>query len=155
MEGATLTLEIGLATLAAGGVIGYLWQRSKSCSISGYRDFYLFRDTLFMRTIIGMALGALVGYLLFFRFSPNLSDFPLVLHNEPGIASLGTLVLAAIGGLGYAFFSVMAEGCPLRQHVNATMGNGASIIYLLGFYVGILFFRFVLTDLVVFFTQLL
>jgi uncharacterized membrane protein (UPF0136 family) len=81
MEGPPLTLEIGLATLAAGGIIGYLWQRSKSCSISGYRDFYLFKDTLFMRTIVGMALGALVGYLLFFRFSPHRADFPLMLHN--------------------------------------------------------------------------
>ncbi len=143
-----MTLEIGLATLAAGGVIGYLWQRSKSCSISGYRDLYLFHDTLFMRTIIGMALGALVGYLLFFRFSPYMANFPLMLHNEPGADSLATLVLALIGGLGYAFFSVLAEGCPLRQHVNATTGNGAAIIYLVGFYVGILFFQFVMVNYV-------
>jgi hypothetical protein len=155
MEGAALTLEVGLATLVAGGVIGYLWQRSKSCSISGYRDFYLFRDTLFMRTIVGMALGALVGYLLFFRFSPHMADFPLMLHNEPGAGSMATLTLALIGGLGYAFFSVMAEGCPLRQHVNATTGSGAAIIYLVGFYVGILFFQFVMTSYISIFQRLI
>jgi uncharacterized membrane protein YedE/YeeE len=154
MEGPPLTLEVGLATLAAGGVIGYLWQRSKSCSISGYRDFYLFKDTLFMRTIVGMALGALVGYLLFFRFSPNMADFPLMLHNEPGVSSIATIILSVIGGLGYAFFSVMAEGCPLRQHVNATTGNGAAIIYLVGFYVGILFFQFVVLNYINVFTRL-
>ncbi|MGA1975053.1 MAG: YeeE/YedE thiosulfate transporter family protein [Conexivisphaerales archaeon] len=149
-----MTIEIGLATLAAGFVIGYLWQRSKSCSISGYRDFYLFRDTLFMRTIVGMALGALVGYLLFFRFSPYMADFPLMLHNEPGAGSLATLTLAVIGGLGYAFFSVLAEGCPLRQHVNATTGNGAAIIYIVGFYVGILFFQIVMVNYVNVFSRL-
>jgi len=149
-----VTIEIGLATLAAGFVIGYLWQRSKSCSISGYRDFYLFRDTLFMRTIVGMALGALVGYLLFFRFSPYMADFPLMLHNEPGAGSLATLTLAVIGGLGYAFFSVLAEGCPLRQHVNATTGNGAAIIYIVGFYVGILFFQIVMVNYVNVFSRL-
>jgi hypothetical protein len=107
-----------------------------------------------MRTIVGMALGALVGYLLFFRFSPYMADFPLMLHNEPGASSIATLILSVIGGLGYAFFSVMAEGCPLRQHVNATTGNGAAGIYLVGFYVGILFFQFVVLNYVNVFTRL-
>ncbi|MEM2883910.1 MAG: YeeE/YedE thiosulfate transporter family protein [Nitrososphaerales archaeon] len=149
-----MTLTVSLATLVAGIVIGYLWQRSRSCSISGYRDFFLFRDTLFMRTIIGMALGALIGYLLFYRFSSLMSDFPLYLHNEPGANSIPTLILAAIGGLGYAFFSVLAEGCPLRQHVNATTGNGMSIFYLLGFYSGILFFWLVVSEIAALFLRL-
>jgi len=141
-----MTLQVGLATLLAGVIIGYLWQRSRSCSITGYRDLYLFRETHFMRTIVGMAMGALGGYLLFYWFSPTMSDFPLFLHNEPGAGSLVVLVLAAIGGIGYAFFSVLAEGCPLRQHVNATTGNGSALLYLGGFYLGILFFRFVVAD---------
>jgi len=143
-----MTLIVGLSTLVAGAIIGYLWQRSKSCSISGYRDLLLFKDTLFMRTIVGMALGALTGYLLFYRFSGAMSDFPSYLHNEPGASSLATLVLAVVGGFGYAFFSVHAEGCPLRQHVNATTGHGAAIIYLVGFYSGVIFFWFVVIDIV-------
>lgn len=149
-----MTLIVSLATLISGIIIGYLWQRSRSCSISGYRDFFLFRDTLFMRTIIGMALGALTGYLLFYRFTPLMADFPLYLHNEPGANSLSTLILAAIGGLGYAFFSVLAEGCPLRQHVNATTGNGMSIFYLIGFYCGVLFFWLIVSNIVNIFIRL-
>jgi len=77
-----------------------------------------------------------------------MSDFPIYLHNEPGADSLVTLTLAVIGGLGYAFFSVMAEGCPLRQHVNASTGNGMSIFYLLGFYSGILFYWLVVNEII-------
>lgn len=149
-----MTVVVAVSTLLAGIVIGYLWQRSRSCSITGYRDFYLFRDTLFMRTIFGMALGAFAGYLLFYRFSGAMADFPLFLHDEPGAGSVATLILALVGGLGYAFFSVMAEGCPLRQHVNATTGSGAAIVYLIGFYFGVLFFRLIVIDFINVFMRL-
>jgi hypothetical protein len=34
----------------------------------------------------------------------------------------------------------MAEGCPFRQHVMAAEGREGAMFYLLGFYIGIIYF---------------
>lgn len=45
-----------------------------------------------------------------------------------------------LGGLGLGFFSNLANGCPLRQHVLAGQGEASAWWYLLGFYLMVLVF---------------
>lgn len=142
MEGESTGLEINVATLIAGGIIGYLWQRSKACSISGYRDFYLFKDTYLLKTVLGMFVGALIGFVVLKSFSPYEGNF-LALLNTPGL-TLDTMLLIFIGGIGFGLFSVLAGGCPTKQHVAAASGSKTSMLYLLGFYAGLIYFQVVI-----------
>jgi uncharacterized membrane protein YedE/YeeE len=150
VEGESTGVEITVATLGAGIVIGFLWQRSKACSVTGYRDLYLFRDSYLFKTIIGMFVGALVGFAVLKMFSPYMGDFPALL-STPGM-SVTTVILILIGGIGFGLFSTFAGGCPTKQHVAAASGSKHSMLYLLGFYAGIIYFQAVILEyLLVFF----
>ena len=130
------------ATLILGFVIGYLGQRSRLCFISGYRDFFLTRNTLLLKGIFGTILGAVGGYILFSLLGGSVPGFPLLL-NTPMMSSKATWLIAIIGGLGVGFVGVLAGGCPFRMHVLAAEGRKTYWYYLLGFYVGLVFYNLV------------
>ncbi len=50
------------------------------------------------------------------------------------------LLLAFIGGIMVGFFSVLAGGCPFRQHVMAAEGSRSALSYILGFAIGAVIF---------------
>ena len=151
MTGGGMTIGIPIITLFAGIVIGFLWQKSKACSVSGYRDLYLFKDTYLFKTVVGMFLGAFVGFVLLSHFSTYMPGFFSMgdVTSLPLIAVIFTLV----GGLGFGFFSVIAGGCPTKQHVSAASGGKTSMLYLLGFYIGLLYFQLVILQYIIVLTQ--
>jgi uncharacterized membrane protein YedE/YeeE len=57
--------------------------------------------------------------------------------------------LAVLGGAGLGLFSVLAGGCPLRQHVMASEGDKSSMSYLVGFYVGAVVFTAVILPIII------
>lgn len=136
-----------IATLVVGLLIGYMGQRSTFCTISGIRDLFLRRNTYRFRGLVGIIIGGAIGFTLF-RFvggniqflgvtvADNIPSFPLGMD----IVSPGILIATIVGGLGLGFWSVMAEGCPYRQHVMAGEGRVGAMFYLAGFYVGIAYF---------------
>jgi uncharacterized membrane protein YedE/YeeE len=127
-------MTAAIVTLLAGGVLGYLAQRSRMCFVGGIRDFILIRDTYLLRGLIAFGLTAWVA-------------FPvagLILHSRIGpfaAADAVTIALTVAGGFGVGFFSTLANGCPLRQHVLAAQGVKSSIVYLVGFFAGALVFH--------------
>jgi uncharacterized membrane protein YedE/YeeE len=131
-----------VATLLLGFVIGYLGQRSRLCFISGYRDFFLTRNTLLLKGIFGAILGAVSGFILFSLLGGSVPGFPL-LANTPLMSFKSTWLIAIIGGLGVGFVGVLAGGCPFRMHVLAAEGRRTYWFYLLGFYAGLIFFNLV------------
>jgi len=143
---------IGLATLIVGIIVGYLGQRSRFCTISGIRDFYLVKDPYRLKGIIGIFVGAVVGFTLVNFFGGNLQDFTKaggwefmpMLKNGLDVQPLILVPLSAIGAFGMAYFSVMAEGCPFRQHVMAGEGRVSGLIYILGLTIGVIFFDVVI-----------
>lgn len=143
---------IGVASLIVGIVVGYLGQRSRFCTISGIRDFYLVKDPYRLKGLIGIFVGAAVGFTLVNLLGGNLQSF-----NRPGgwqtmpmlidgldVQPLILIPLSAIGAFGMAYFSVMAEGCPFRQHVMAGEGRLSGILYIVGLTVGVIFFDVVI-----------
>ena len=128
-----------LATLALGITIGYLGQRTKFCTISGIRDFVILKDSFRFKGLIGIIAGGAVGYTFFSLIGGDIPNFPIGLD----ITSTGILIAGMIGSLGMGFFSVFAEGCPFRQHVMAAEGKSSALLYLLGFYLGIVYFNIV------------
>jgi uncharacterized membrane protein YedE/YeeE len=120
-------------------LIGYAAERSRFCSVSGIRDYFFFHDTYLAYALPGIFVGSLASFAILSRLGYQLPGFPLLAHS-PGLASTATVCLTVIGGVGLGFYSILADGCPLRQHVRAAMGRHYALAYLIGFYVGILYF---------------
>ena len=133
-----------MTTLVVGLIVGYLAQKSGFCTIAGYRDFILFRDTHLLKGVAGFVVGSVVGFSLLALmgaiYYPN--QFPWSYYNSLKMIA-GSLVktnnlatawiAAVIGGIGVGLFSVLSGGCPLRNAVMASEGNKSSIWYLIGF----------------------
>ncbi len=132
-------MTAALATLAVGVLIGYLGQRSKFCTISGIRDFIMLKDSYRFKGLIGIIAGGAIGYTAFWLIGGDIPGFPIGFNFD----STGLLIVGILGSVGMGFFSVFAEGCPFRQHVMAAEGKGSALLFLLGFYLGIVYFNIV------------
>ncbi len=131
-----------LATLVLGFGIGYLGQRSRLCFISGYRDFFLTRDSTLLKGVAGAFLGALGGFILFHFLKGSVPAFPLFLSQSLPDFNLG-LGITILAGLAVGVVGALAGGCPFRMHVLAAEGRKTYWYYLLGFYVGLIFYNLV------------
>lgn len=130
----------GIASLVIGLIIGYVGQRSRMCFVGGIRDYLLTRDTFLLKGLIAFGLVAWVA----FPFTGLVSNTTTGMSGWTGGA---TLTLTIIGGLGVGYLSVLANGCPFRQHVLAAQGITSSMTYLVGFYVGAVIFHTVVSPL--------
>jgi hypothetical protein len=132
------------ATLVLGLVIGYLGQRSRFCAVSGFRDWFLLGDTRLLKGYWAIIIGGAAGFALFKLIGGSISKYPLGID----IGSAGGAIIIAVAGIGMGYFSTLANGCPFRQHVAAATGSKAGLFYLLGFYIGIVYFFLVTTNMV-------
>lgn len=133
MEGPSMTTA-GLTSLIVGLIIGYVGQRSRMCFVGGLRDFILARDVFLLKGLIAFGLTAWVAFPLFhFLVGSTPVDFVAVDNL--------TLLSTILGGFGVGVISVLANGCPFRQHVLAAQGVASSAAYLLGFYAGAVIFH--------------
>jgi uncharacterized membrane protein YedE/YeeE len=137
-----------IATLVLGFVIGYLGQRSRLCFVSGYRDFILTRNTALLKGVGGAFLGALGGYILFSHLGGTIPEFPIFLNVGIGTFSSEWLIML-VGGLGVGIVGVLSGGCPYRMHILAAEGRKTQWFYLLGFYIGLVFYNLVTVHLMV------
>jgi len=131
-------------TLVVGFIVGYVAQRSGFCSVGGWRDLVLMKDTYLLKGVLGFLAGGIAGYVILsltggIYFA---SQFPWFYFKQWSmmpctVVSYNDLwagwAVAAIGGLGTGFYSVLAGGCPLRIATMAAEGNKSSWWYLLGF----------------------
>jgi uncharacterized membrane protein YedE/YeeE len=144
---------IGVVTLVVGLIIGYMGQRSRFCTISGIRDYYLVRDTYRLKGLFGIIIGGILGFSIFSLVGGDFPGFPL-LPDGLNIEPLILIPLSVVGAFFMAFFSVMAEGCPFRQHVMAGEGRSSGLLYIGGLVVGVIFFGVVIVPYLQLFTLL-
>jgi uncharacterized membrane protein YedE/YeeE len=144
---------IGVVTLVVGLIIGYMGQRSRFCTISGIRDYYLVRDTYRLKGLFGIIIGGILGFSIFSLVGGDFPGFPL-LPDGLNIEPLILIPLSVVGAFFMAFFSVMAEGCPFRQHVMAGEGRSSGLLYIGGLVVGVIFFDVVIVPYLQLFTLL-
>jgi hypothetical protein len=135
-------MTAAVATLLLGFVIGYLGQRSRLCFISGYRDLLLTGDSTLVKGVLGGFGGALAGYVIFYFAGGTVPEFPALLRT-PGMDSARVWVTTLVSGFGVGFVGVLAGGCPFRMHVLAAEGRRTYWFYLLGLYLGLIFFNLV------------
>jgi uncharacterized membrane protein YedE/YeeE len=144
--------KIGLATMVIGMLVGYLGQRSRFCTISGVRDFFLVKDSYRLKGLIGIVIGGVIGFALVNKLGGTLSSFTKpggwefmpMLKDGLNVTPSILIPLSAVGAFFMAYFSVMAEGCPFRQHVMAGEGRLSGIIYIAGLVLGVVFFDVVI-----------
>lgn len=130
-----------VASLVVGIVIGFVGQRSRMCFVGGIRDWILVRDTFLLKGLIAFGLVAWVA----FPLSEALGGAGVGDFGRPGLT---TLFLVVAGGFGVGYVSILANGCPFRQHVLAAQGTGSSMVYLAGFFTGAIVFHTIVGPLV-------
>lgn len=130
-----------VASLAVGLIIGFVGQRSRMCFVGGIRDFILVRDTFLLKGLIAFGLVAWIAFPLSGLLGGDaVGDF--------GSPAAMAILLAVAGGFGVGYFSIIANGCPFRQHVLAAQGAGGSMFYLSGFFGGAIIFHTLFAPLV-------
>jgi uncharacterized membrane protein YedE/YeeE len=134
-----------------GLLIGYLAQRSSFCSVGGFRDLLLFKQTRVFLGYISLIVGGFLGYLIFAQISPD--AFPgffwmatkdpvlTAIPGAPAASVNGVVVLAIIGGIGLGLLGTVLGGCPLRQLILASEGNFKGWFFLIGMCVGAIVFH--------------
>ena len=148
-----------LITLCVGLIIGYAAQRSRFCLIGGVRDYMILALHL-----LGVHQENMKNYPMFIK---DTTDQQVIEASACANTKPLYLFLKKAGGLkfnrwgakldlsGYCtiagafiigILSVLAGGCPLRQHVKAAGGNKSAIVYLGGFYVGVIVYMLFLND---------
>lgn len=134
-------MTTALASLAVGIAVGYLAQRSRLCFVGGVRDWVLFRETSLLSAVGAFFLTAWVAWPLTALAGGAARPLP------SGPTPLAFGLWAAGAGLVLGFASVLANGCPLRQHVLAAQGEADAGGYLLGFAAGAWIYQAVLLPL--------
>ena len=153
-----IALEIAVwlvpfVTFALGLLIGYLAQRSGFCSIGGFRDLLLFRQTRLFVGYLTLIGSAFLFYSIFALLLP--SAFPNFLKTVPiagapaGLQLGGYIILAVIGGFGMGILGVLLGGCPLRQIIMGSEGNLRSIFFIIGLAIGAVIFHMFVSGWVV------
>ena len=138
-----MTAVIG--SLVIGLIIGFLGQRARMCFIGGFRDLLMIRDKALLKGAIAFfaaAWGTIVVLHGIGIVIPALSVITTVKYvNYPSFLNSAFSkfgVISLLGGWGLGLCSTLAGGCPLRQHVMTGQGRVDSMVYLLGFYIGII-----------------
>ncbi len=144
-----------IGSLGIGLIIGFLGQRSRMCFIGGFRDFLMIRDKELLKGAISFFASAwltIVMLNVLGKLMPAISDAANVKYVayppfvSAALSKFGAISL--IGGLGLGFFSTLAGGCPLRQHVMAGQGRVDATVYLSGFYLGIIIYYLFVVELI-------
>jgi len=130
-----------IASLIGGVLIGFAGQRSRMCFVGGIRDWIIVRDTFLLKGLVSFFLVAWIAFPTFEMLGgAGVSGFSAPV--------LETVVITLIGGFGVGYISILANGCPFRQHVLASQGTGDSMVYLAGFASGAIVFHAVVAPVV-------
>jgi YedE family putative selenium metabolism protein len=116
-----------IAALAAGLIVGAMAQRSRFCTMGGFRDALLFRDFHLLWGAVALVATVLLGNLILGKFHLGFSDQPIA-HTD----GLWNFMGMALAGWG----SVLLGGCPLRQLILSGEGNSDSAVTVAGLITG-------------------
>ena len=91
---------------------------------------------------MGAFIGALGGFILFGLPGRQCSR---ISYDPPDLDSdlRSALIITIVSALGVGIVGALSGGCPYRMHVLAAEGKKTYWVYLLGFYVGLIFYNLV------------
>jgi uncharacterized protein len=114
-------------SLFIGAIVGIVAQRSRFCTIGGFRDMILFRKFHLVSGVFSLLITVTIFNLIFGQFSLGFEGQPVA--HSMGLWNFLGMVLS-----GLAF--VLAGGCPGRQMVLAGEGDSDAGIFVIGMLVG-------------------
>lgn len=121
-----------IISLIAGAIVGIALQRSRICTAGGFRDAILIKDYHFLWGLIGILVFNLVGNLIL-----NFNSFNLGFEGQP-VAHANHL-WNFLGMVLVGLCSVLLGGCPIRQTILASQGDGDAGVTVLGLIMGAAF----------------
>ncbi len=116
-----------LISLGAGLLIGWFAQRTRFCTVGGFRDMILFREPYLFIGWTALLVAVVIGDLGTGLFKLGFAEQPIA-HTAHIWNFLGLGLVGLIG--------VIVGGCPLRQLIMSAQGNGDAGLYVLGMIVG-------------------
>lgn len=126
-----------IVSTVAGLLIGFLAQRTRFCTVGGFRDFILMRDGHLLSGVVAFLVAAFVLNLVYGQFHPGftrgLDDAGGVI-GQPAAHTTHWLNFVGMTVAGLAF--TLAGGCPGRQVFLAGEGDGDAAIFVLGMLTG-------------------
>ncbi|MBN1307523.1 MAG: YedE-related selenium metabolism membrane protein [Chitinispirillaceae bacterium] len=114
-----------IASLAAGTLIGIAGQRSKLCFIGGFRNFFLIGDMTLLTGFFFLVFSALATNMV-------LGQAHFGVHIIGSADVLWSFLALCLVGMASTFLG----GCPFRQLIMASQGNGDSAITVAGITAG-------------------
>jgi uncharacterized protein len=126
-----------LWSTGVGLIIGFLAQRTRFCTVGGFRDALLMRDFHLLSGVIAFAVAAFAMNMWYGQFHPG---FTLGLNPEGkpiqqfAAHTVHWLNFAGLALAGLAF--TLAGGCPGRQVFLSGEGDGDAAMFVLGMFVG-------------------
>jgi len=116
-----------LISLLIGLAAGFLVQRSRFCTIGGFRDLILFKQMHLMYGAIAFVIAAVIANLIFGQFKLGFEGQPAA-HT----VALWNFLGMVLAGLCFT----LGGGCPGRQCVLAGEGDGDSAVFVVGMLFG-------------------
>jgi len=139
-------------SLVVGLFIGFVAQRVRFCTVGGWRDLIMVKDTYLLLGILGLFVGTLVtNYLVgFFGDGGVASSTGIVAYHwgftsqpiaMPGVDAAGNIrwtdfLWDAVAMVLVGLAAVLAGGCPLRQLIMSGEGDTDAGITVIGMMVG-------------------
>lgn len=121
-----------ILSLVLGAVVGIVLQRSRICTAGGFRDMILIKDSHFLWGIVGIVVFNLIGNLVL-----NFNSFKIGFVGQP-IAHTDH-IWNFLGMTLVGLCAVLLGGCPIRQTILASQGDGDAGITVLGLITGAAF----------------
>lgn len=119
-----------LISIAFGLILGFLFQKSRFCTIAAIRDLIILKDSHIFQGLIALFLTAFLTNLIFGFFHLGFENQPIA-HNDTLWNFLGML----LSGITFT----LAGGCPGRQLILAGEGDSDAGIFVFGLLIGAAF----------------
>ena len=129
-------------SLVIGLVVGFIFQRTRLCTVGAWRDVMLVRSTHLLSGIIALIIGALVANYIVGNFAEGTLIGKDIIYNwgfadQPVAHSDGLWNFLGMSLAGLAF--VLAGACPLRNLVLTGEGDTDAGVFVLGLFAGAAF----------------
>lgn len=123
-------------SIVAGLVIGFLAQRTRFCTVGGFRDVILMRDFHLISGVIAFLVAAFLMNLVYKQFNPG---FTLIAADgsvkmQPAAHAVHWLNIGGMVLAGLSF--TLAGGCPGRQVFLSGEGDADAALFVLGMLTG-------------------
>ena len=116
-------------SLAAGLLIGFLAQRSRFCTIGGFRDMFLIKNGHYLYGILAMTVMAFIMNMI-------LGQFQVFFNNKLEPAGVIEYIWSLLGMLLAGMAFTMGGGCAGRQLFLSGEGDTDAAFFVLGMFSG-------------------